>query len=91
MPTMTTEEPQPKKITLGQAIAAVIKFLDRSPEDPKITDEELDLAEEVLIRIQEARIKNLEKKFAHDPVQRDQAISHLITSFVRDLYPQPAP
>ena len=91
MPTMTTENPQPHRFTLGQAIAEVIKFLKRSPEDPKITDEELDLAENVLISIQEVRIKNLEKKFAHAPVQRDQAISHLITSFVRDLYPQPAP
>ena len=90
MPTVNPEPAQPQRFTLGQAVAAVIKFLERSPEDPKITDEELDLAEEVLIRIQEARIKNLERKFADDPQQRDQAISHLITSFVHDLYPQPA-
>lgn len=90
MPTVSAETPQQQKITLGQAIKAVSQFLNRSPEHPKITDEELDLAEDVLIRIQEARIKNLERKFAHDPQQRDQAISQLVSSFVRDLYPEPA-
>ena len=90
MPTVNPEPAQQDRTTLGQAIAEVIKFLKRSPEDPKITDEELDLAEDVLISIQEVRIKNLEKNFAHDPVQRDQAISHLITSFLHDLYPEPA-
>lgn len=79
-----------KGITLLEAVEAVGKFLNRSPQDSPVTAEELACAERVLIRVQELRIAALEKKFAHDPIQRGQAINRLINSFLSTFKMEPA-